>query len=144
MGQWRYRRGGAAIPYGRYTQVLEGHGLLTEDCHKSNAYKYHPQRTGWGLISLNYCPQQTSNPTPVPLPQVPLPLSKWSTGINFPAGINQSIEAPPSVRPVFSFELLGDTNTCGNRSGPDSILNGENPQVCSSYLTFNLSKKILI
>ena len=65
-----------AIPCGRYTQqVLEGHGLLTEDRHKSNSYKYHQQRTGWGLISLNYRPQGTANSTPpVPLPQVLLPL----------------------------------------------------------------------
>ena len=87
-----------AIPCGRYTQqVLEGHGLLlTEDCHKSNSYKYHQQRTGWGLISLNYRPKGTPNsppPSAATSGPAPAPAPEWSAGINFPAGINQGIVA---------------------------------------------------
>ena len=29
--------------------------------------------------------------------------------------INKGMAALPSIAPVFSFELLGDTNTCGDR-----------------------------
>ena len=36
---------------------------------------------------------------------------------NFPVGIYQGLAAPsPSMPPVFSFEFLVDTNTCGDRN----------------------------
>ena len=40
-----------------------------------------------------------------------------SAETNFPAGIYQGLAAPsPSTPPVFSFEFLVDTNTCGDRN----------------------------
>ena len=76
-----------AIPCGRYTQqVLEGHGLLTEDRHKSNSYKYHQQKLGADITQLPPTGTANSPPSPVPLPQVllPLPLPNGLQGLISP------------------------------------------------------------